>query len=470
MIAAVVPLVGACRRRADVGPRPASSTSAVASESGAPREAEPRVGDVVEIAPSAALASAPGGPVFANAASSPALVIGSGGGGFRRVLLADGTSGWTNAPLRRLSSARFRPQADFDINRFPPGDPRRKDVQDPQLMVTLPAGAVASVVGASLERDAPSERALRLDQAPFLEQPNLLLQFGATKTGFAHGLDIDLEWTPPTLTHLQSARGIVRRPFLEPFATAALARAPSAGATTHVLDGLGALRALPAPAHTWASLETLIHDPNAKSGAIATLAVVADGGAFAFVFTGKDKSESLVVPRAELGSPWITRVELADLDGDGRAEWLLELVDRTSEALSSRLLVVAGDSLQSKFSAAALDLGEESGESADPGQRYAWYVDGNRLFVARDDAKSGPCESASVIRSLPVYDSPPPKLAIVDSFGEPAPARARAFASDDGRKALPVVLSGKRRWATGRCFRDPKEAKAWAVRTGGRVL
>ncbi|MGZ3451213.1 MAG: hypothetical protein ACXVEF_16525 [Polyangiales bacterium] len=473
-LVAFIPLSGACRRRTESTRPPGPAASAVASESASAKSVEAQVGDVVDIAASAQLAATPGGSAFTHAASSPALVIGSGGGGFRRVLLADGTSGWTAAPLRTLSSARMHPQANLELERFPPGDPRRKETYGPAAVVVLPAHAMASVAGASFELDAPDPRALRLDQAPFLEQPNLLLQIDPTTTGFVHGLEIDLEWTAPPFVELAAlpgvVRGIVRRPFLSPFTKAALAVAPRAGDVTHVLHGFDPFGALPAPAHKWASLETLVHDPTAKPGAIATLAVVADGGAFAFVFAGSKKSESLVLPRRDLGSPWVTRVVTADLDGDGLSEWLVEIVDRTSEALEVRLLIVAGSSLQSTLSGAPLELGGESGEGDDPGQRHAWYVDGHQLFVARDGAVRGMCESLSVVGSLPVYDSPPPKLAVAKSFADAAPARADAFSSTDGRQALPVTIGGKPRWVTGRCFRNAADAKAWAARAGGHVL
>ena len=473
-LVAFIPLVVACRRRPDSTAPPAPSASAVASESASVKSVEARVGDVVEIPATAPIAAAPGGSASGRASSSPALVIGSGGGGFRRVLLADGASGWTAAPLRTLSPSRVHPNANLELHRFPPGDPRRKAIEDPKLMVVLPASAMVSIAGASFELDAPDERALRLEQAQFLEQPNLLLQIGPTTTGFVHGLDIDVEWTAPPFVELAAlpgaVRGIVRRPFLAPFTHAALAVAPRASDVTHVLHSFDPFGALPMPAHKWASLETLVHDPAAKPGAIALLAVVADGGAFAFVFVGSKKSESLVLPRRDLGSPWVTRVVSADLDGDGLSEWLVEIVDRTSEAIEVRLLVVAGNSLQSKLSGAPLDLGGESGESDDRGQRYAWYVDGRQLFVARDGAVRGMCESLSVVGSLPAYDSPPPKIAVARSFADAASARADAFSSTDGRQALPVVVGGKRRWVTGRCFRNSADANAWAAHVGGRVL
>jgi len=92
------------------------------------------------------------------------------------------------------------------------------------------------------------------------------------------------------------------------------------------------------------------------------------------------------------------------------------------------------------------------------------------LFVARDSYGRAMCESVSMIGSVPVIDSPAPTLAIVKSFATAAAARADASASSDGRQALPVVVGGKSRWVTGRCFREPADAKVWAARVGGRVL
>jgi len=464
----------ACRRRTESTKPPEPTASAVTSESASAKRLDARIGDLVEVAAGAPVASAPGGSATAKVVSSPALVIGLGGDGHRRLLLADGVSGWTPAPLRVVSSTRVRPSTSLELDRFPPGDARRKD-PDEKSTVVLPAHAVANVAGASFERDAPSDRALRLDQAPFLEQPNLLLQLGPTSTGFVHGLTFDLEWTAPPsvdLAQLGSVRGIVRRPFLGPFAAAALAIAPRAGDTTHVVvdttKDFDVFRALPAPAHKWTSLETLVVDPTANAPAIASLAVVGDGGAFALVFVGKGKSESVVLPRADIGSPWVTRAEMADLDGDGLAEWLVELVDRTSHGLTTRLLIVSGTSLQSGLSGAVLRLGGEPGEG-DPTERYAWYVDGRQLFVARDRDTRAACQSVSMAKSGPMLDSTP-RLVSIKTFIDAAPARSDASNATDGRQALPIDVSGKPRWTTGRCFRRAAEAAAWAAQVGGRVL
>ncbi|MBK7399281.1 MAG: VCBS repeat-containing protein [Myxococcales bacterium] len=463
--------IGACRSRPDASGRPVPSVSAVPSESASMKAVEVEVGDLVEIAAAAPLSAAPGASVNANAESSAALVIGRGSGAYHRVLLSDGSSGWTTTPLTKLASTRVHPRVNLELQRFVRFDPRRMDPDGPST-VSLPAGGVASVIGASLEGDAPSERALRLAEAPFLEQPQLMLRLGPTVTGFVHGLTMDLEWIPTPSIVPSALRGIVRHPFLGPFAAAAIASAPRVGEMTHVvvettLD-FDTFRALPTPLHHWASVETLVRDPAPKPGGIESLAVVGDGGAFAFVFAGKDKRESFVRPRADLGSPWLTRVVLADLDGDGLAEWLVEVVESTAHSRSVRLIVVAGSSLAKGFSGSVIHLGGEP--ESDPTERYAWYVEGSHLFAARDLDVRAQCHSMSMTSSGLVLDSPPPKIVWTKLYGAAAPARADARSSNDGRHALPIVVGGKPRWTAGRCFRDPAEAAKWATSVGGHVL
>lgn len=466
------PLGVACGRRGESS-QPAPSSSPVASEVPSARPAEVAVGDLVDLPTGTGIAPAPGASATAKSNSSPALILGVGGAGHRRLLLADGSSGWTAAPVRIVSSTRVSPTKDLELARFPPGDPRRKDSHE-KATVVLAAHAAATIIGASFERDAPSERALRLDQAPFLEQPNLLLQLGPTSTGFVHGLAFDVEWTTPPaveFAHLARFRGIVRRPFLGPLAAPSLSLAPRAGESTHVVvdtpKDFDVFRLLSAPAHKWSSLEALVVDPEAKPGGIATLAVVGDGGALAFVFVGEVKRASVVFPRAEIGSPWITRTEMADLDGDGLSEWVVELVDRTSHGVDARLLIVAGSSLTSGISSAVLPLGGEPGEG-DPTERYAWYVEDRKLFVARDRDSRAKCQSVSMTASGPILA--PSRVVSIKTYDDARPARLEASGASDGRRALPITVSGERRWITGRCFLDAKQATVFAARVGGHVL
>ncbi|MBK7402802.1 MAG: hypothetical protein IPJ34_42900 [Myxococcales bacterium] len=79
------------------------------------------------------------------------------------------------------------------------------------------------------------------------------------------------------------------------------------GEMTHVvvettLD-FDTFRALPTPLHHWASVETLVRGSGPKPGGIESLAVVGDGGAFAFVFAGKGQAG---VVRSSARRPGIT--------------------------------------------------------------------------------------------------------------------------------------------------------------------
>lgn len=354
-----------------------TSVSASASVAVAPRA---EIGSLLEIPLGLPLSEVAGGPPTRRAGGSPALVIAVGADTVR-VLAADGSYGWTRAAPPLATAKLTVPRASEGWN-YPPED---KLFLDESAFATVPAGP-AVLLGASRDRWAVAMQAVGVKGAAFLEQPLLAVRVGATT---AYAAPAALEAVPSPLPAIDGRlrapgfRGVVRAPFLAPFRAGMLAHAPKVGDETHVIVPEAPLRALPAVAHRWSEPYALAVDPAAKDDAIAALVVVADAGAIAFTLVPTGKVSSFVVTQNQIGSPFLARCEQVDLDGDGRAEWVLELVEVMSHGSWSQLVVLGGTSATGAFAGHTLHLGGDRGEKSEPSE-YAWWIADQALFVARE--------------------------------------------------------------------------------------
>lgn len=417
-------LVG-CRRAAPLPEQVAPTPSVSGSIPVTPKAG---VGSVVALPLGTLLAEVANGPVRRRIGGSPALVLETSGEAVR-VLAADGTAGWLARPSVVLGTATVAWDKPIEGWKYAPEDQRFTD----EGATLLPTGSGA-LSGASKTPYATSVQAMQVMGAEFLEQPLLSVQHA-----FVHPLTVTLRFPVVVDAHLraQGFSGLVRPPFLGAFSLLALA--PMAGDVTHVLHGNDELGPMPAATHHWSQTLALVIDPTAKPGAIEALTVVGDGGAVAFSLVPKTRGASFVLPRGEVASPWLGRCELADLDGDGRAEWLLEIVQRSSHGSSSKLVVIAGTSVSSSFSARVFELGGAPGEGA-ADEHYAFWVDSGNVFVAGE---------RSVARlAWPAGALSPARPEIAATFDAPEAARENALAR--GLFAFPTLVKSHLRWAVGR--------------------
>lgn len=428
---AVLSLAG-CRRAAPTPEKTAPPSEKTASSTSASTVApKPVVGSVVTVPVGSPVADSAKGSPRRRVGGSPALVLETAGDAVR-VLAADGTAGWTSSPGAVLSNATVAWDKPIEAWKYAPED--KRFVEEGADLFAASAGPLSGASKESYVAGA-SVQAMGVTGAEFLEQPLLSVQ-----KAFVHPLTVTLRFPVTVDAHLRATgfAGVVRPPFLGSFSVLPLA--PQAGDVTHVLDSNDALRPMPAASHHWSRADALVIDPAAKPGSIEALAVVSDGGAVAFSLSPKTRDGSFVLPRAQLDSPWLGRSEIADLDGDGKAEWLLELIERRGHGWSEYLVVIAGASLTSSFSARLYGLGGEPGEGDAPAVEYAWWVDAGTLFIVSDRKLERVAWPAGTLSAA--------KPEITATFEKPEDARADALAR--GLFAFPTMTKAGPRWAVGR--------------------
>jgi hypothetical protein len=324
------------------------------------------------------LSASPGGSAVAAAASDLALLAGMqqvAGVIWRRVIVADGTEGWTSRDVGAVRSVRVQPSMrPLSLVSKSPDDPGFSEAEE----ILIDDGVDGMIVGISRGTRVAGNEQLMLPERYRHTLPWLELRFGSQQ-GFA-----PLDWIafraapaarplPEALDGL-GAKGLVWRPFLGDVASATIA-----GGIDGRAYALADPVASPRRAQTsgeWSSLEFTFRD---ERGAMA---VYGDGPRRMFRFVENGAAPVDIV----LGSDWArpAQVRHRDLNGDGTLEWLVEIAARYGDGFYAALWILDGRPPGDALALERLLLSHSAGEPASSSVDGTWQLrDDGTIEVTR---------------------------------------------------------------------------------------
>ncbi len=320
-----------------------------------------------------------------------------GGRTWQQLLASDGRHGWTDQPLsaERPVSARASAVA-LELMPVPPGDADFAGA----TAVPVAEGRTGTLLGGSRESQVADMREL---MRPSWLNPGLApwprWEFGGV-SGYAPLGAMALSWTPPsgartaeesTIRDRLGAwglEGFSRAPFLAPLAEPLQRHAPREGAPALDLSGLPHKPAGRATLHgAWAGPLFAYRAATAPAGAWAALLGFGQGAARAFRFIGTDGSAAVALANDD--DLEVVRIEEADLDGDGRPEWLLEVVGLYGDGYYSELWVVDGRSREGTLYVQRESMSRGPGDNPAAEQDAAWGLNPDRsVWIWRSTART----------------------------------------------------------------------------------
>lgn len=434
-------------------------------------QAAPAVGlvtGVLDLEVSAAPGQPPSGTLRGNAALKVATAT-VAGREWSRLLASDGSDGWTDRSLPAARTVTATPRIEpFGLMALSPDDPGFETSPE----VRLPPGQAATVTGASRTGRAAFPEALmvprRLDSSL---SPWLALKAEAGASGFAAVDWLDLHWEPhhaPARTALDTLAslallGLSRGPFLAPAAEALRAHAPRQGSGVLHWPPQSDARLAPSTSEgPWTTLESAFETPDRKTPGLRTLIVF--GHERSRLFTFLNAAGAAMRLQVEKDACAVREVRTVDLDGDGLAEWLLEVVHVGGDGYRSELWVVDGKAAERPH-VDRLALSHASGEGQPSATDASWWVDPRgTLWIGR--AGDGGTALASFryagrLGRVPVAASP--ALLVFSSSGTIQQARRHQLAlAHAGQPAglFPYRSAAGLRWRTARPFETAAQAKA----------
>lgn len=354
-----------------------------ASQSPAPRTEPPSAIGLVSGVSGLELSDGPAGPTARTAASDLALVTHTeqtGSVTWTRLVVADGSSGWTSRALDGARAVRVRASARpfFLLNKSP-------DDADFGEAAEIPVDAEneGQIVGASRRGRIAGDQELMLPEKYRHTLPWLELKFGSLQ-GFAPFDWIALLPTPaPQVRTLEEgldalkAKGLVWRPFLGALSTSPVAHV-TPGTALELEDLLAPPRKTDAPAE-WSHLEYVFRDER------GLMAVYADGPRRLFRFIQGTSPPAHIVLGSE--SARLVQARHRDLNADGVPEWIVELAARYGDGFYALLWIIDGRSGADSVSLRRLSLSQSSGESPSTGVEASWELrDDGTIEVTRETA------------------------------------------------------------------------------------
>ena len=437
---------------------------------------EPRVLTGVLNAP---LAETPGARPNAVAAGNVALVVESrveDGRPWFRLLVSDGSHGWTVATPENLQPAVIHPVIDpFVLLEHNPDETPIE--ASSQIKVE---SATGQVLGDSRRSQPASLEAMRIPERlnPAI-QPWLWLKFGES-SGYAPLDWVAIDWgstaardgaLATAVDHL-ALRGVIRKPFLTPVADLLTRAAPKRSVPVQVLSDDGVSRHETIPDVDWTRPEMLVR-LDVRRGGIDSLVVYAvSDRARLFSFRNGDASPVNIL--VEEDHPFANQVETRDLDGDGKPEWLLEVVSTYGDGYYSRLWVLAGNSVESAVKLATVPLSRSSGES-DGEIEAAWWLDPeHRLWIGRAGKRQTTGSCLRYVKQTLVPCGSHRSFAVAVFAREPRFSVARQIWLERRETVpagvFPVIERTDLRWIVGHPFLDKDSARAWTKRQAGAEM
>ena len=418
----------------------------------------------------ATLTETPGARPNAIAAGNVALVVESrteNGRSWFRLLVSDGSHGWVAAAPENLRPAIIRPVIDpfLLLEHNPDETPIEASSQ-------IKAGSEpGQVLGASRQSQPPSLEAMRIPERinPAI-QPWLWLKFGES-SGYAPLDWIAIDWDSSiasdgslvtALDHL-ALHGMIRKPFLAPVANLLARAAPKRSAPIYILSDNGAPLRRATSNMDWTLPEMLVRQDAVRDGIDSLIVYAAPDRARLFSFRNGDASPVNIL--VEEDRPFTSRVETRDLDGDGKPEWLLEVISTYGDGYYSRLWILAGNSVESAVKFTAIPLSRSSGER-DGDMEAAWWLDPeNRLWIGRAEKRrtAGSCLRYEKQAVVPCGSQRSFAVAVLAGDASFSGARQRwlEWRATVPAGIFPVGEGSDLRWIVGRPFLDKDSARAW---------
>ncbi|MBL8217044.1 MAG: hypothetical protein JNK87_40365 [Bryobacterales bacterium] len=305
-------------------------------------------------APSTGMVLLPEGLTLGSAtpASNLGLILDRRGDGQARVLAADGTDGWTSATLSTPNPVTVEcPPQNVSLFRESP------DELSPESAQTLkPTADKGSLLGAAVKTYPASQKQLLAPPRLRILLPVVKVRCGVE--GYAPLDWLSLRYTAPSL---DAIKGLVRGPFLGPFAPSLRQASPSTGtpATVFLEDKLQ-----PQPTtQAYPEVHAFYRNP---AGSAQTLTVYGNGPSRLYRFS--QPPLNLVLPDY---APYPLRIEVHD------GNWLVETVSIFGDGAYSTLFHLSPDG-----AFAFHPLSRSSGEEAKDVEA-SWQWQSGKLQITR---------------------------------------------------------------------------------------
>lgn len=381
-----------------------------------------------------------------------------------RLLAADGSSGWTSRRFQGEPARIVAPPV-LQLSPHAPGEASFSPSDDE---VTVPSARTSVTGGARIGRVSSLEQLkipARLN--PFLASW-LQIQSSATSKWIAPS-EIGCTWRPdrstPDLERAAEAlhlEGIVRSPFLGALGKRFDGLRPRPGQVPLHFNDIQShsIAEATTAAQTWDHPKLFLR---------STPSLVSFPGSAGTAFVFGRVGFALVAQ----GRPVVVDYQLADLDGDGKPELLLQLVSTYGDGYTTALWIVDGAASQNgNLRIAAETLDGSSGEPGGSTVDAQWWADTpnasarSTLWIAR--AQRARVEFAVIDYPRSTATAARNAYAVVaDQFlSAEAAARSSILLSQKNSHRVHYFpwaadAAGAKSWAVGRLFRNRDDAVAW---------
>ena len=390
-----------------------------------------KTGFLIELPSGTALSADPRGPANRVADGNPALILEERSDGWRRMLAADGTSGWseTTPSASTTTSVEIGMQV-AAVDHSPDEAVAASDI-GLSAPVRIVGASNKSAVSSLEENMIPLRRSWR-------RTPWLKLQAGTT-TGWSSPSDVSFTWSGAP-----APKGMIRAPFTGRFA-ALLDSVPRAGARVLRVDSAGGA----ASAAAMQAEETFSE--------VRALQIENDRPV-AVMFSG-ERARLLRLMTGSLlfdtYSPELDRVACADLSGNGSRQCAAQVTQVTGDGAFTTLWIVASPTL-----ATSVQIDASSGEAGAAVTEGEWWFDSanHRVWIVRANRMSTKASVVTNGKETPAVAHLamlPPR----DSYDEAVADRIAAAKGD--LVVLPVSEGGKVRWAAARLLDSSAAARKW---------
>ena len=330
------------------------------------------------------LSPAPAEPAARTAASDLALVVHTQqarGVTWRRLVVADGTTGWTSRAFDNVRAARVRASArSLSLLSKSPDDPAFSEAEE----IRVGDDIEGQIVGVSRRARVAGNEQLMLPERYRRSLPWLELKFGSTQ-GFAPFDWIALLPPPsPVTSTLEEAldalgaRGLVWKPFLGGLVSEPAVMRVTTG-TVYELNDPASLPRKAQAAREWSALEFVFRDER------GLMVVYTDGPRRMFRFTGDRNVPVDIVLNGDFALP--AQVRHTDINADGAQDWLVEIAARYGDGFYAVLWIIDGRTAADSLTLERLLLSHSTGESPSTDVNANWQLrDDGTIHVTRGRA------------------------------------------------------------------------------------
>ncbi|MFO1371776.1 MAG: hypothetical protein U1F42_05060 [Candidatus Competibacteraceae bacterium] len=308
------------------------------------------------------------------------------------------------------------------------------------------------------------------------ETPWLSLQFGDAR-GYAHLNWIHLQWDQKTISHKNlagalkaaGARGMLRNAFLSPFRAVLLKLAPAPGSLVLSINEKNEVVRKTTDG-TWSQVDALYCDPADPHRMLMVFSNDSSVKLFQFVEQGRPILRFV----QQEHQPYISHVEVRDLNGDGKREWLLEVVGFDGKGSYSMLWRVDTN----KTVLERTPMSRTSGENASLEVAASWWVSpGRDIWIGRSNGASNTFQKLRYDMGKRKFLSHSPRegvwLAVLAESKDYRRAQGVAVESEKAGSAVgvfPYGRGGALTWITGIPFESESAAQQWVGQHSGSQI